>query len=62
MLTQLGVASIALLTNNPRKIAQLETAGVTISKRVPIELATKPSNARYMETKKEKLGHLLTIK
>lgn len=62
ILTQLGVASIALLTNNPRKIAQLETAGVTISKRVPIELATKPSNARYMETKKEKLGHLLTIK
>lgn len=59
MLETLEVQRIALLTNNPRKIEQLEKAGIEIVRRVAIELQTKPENERYMAAKKEKLGHLL---
>lgn len=59
MLKQLGVTSISLLTNNPRKIAGLEEYGIVISKTVGIEIASNTKNAEYLKTKKEKLGHTL---
>lgn len=61
ILAELGISSIQLLTNNPRKIEQLEAAGIHITKRVPIEQRAKGANKQYMATKKEKLGHLFTI-
>jgi 3,4-dihydroxy 2-butanone 4-phosphate synthase/GTP cyclohydrolase II len=56
----LGVRSLRLLTNNPRKVAGLEGYGISIVERVPIEVAQRPEMARYLETKRTKLGHLLT--
>lgn len=54
-----GVSEIALLTNNPNKIAVLEKAGITVSKRIP--LVTKPNryDRKYLETKRKKMKHLL---
>lgn len=59
MLYDLGIKSVRLLTNNPRKIKGLEKWGVTVSERVPLEMKVKPENRRYLETKKRKLGHML---
>jgi len=60
VLLDLGVRSLRLLTNNPRKVAGLEGYGITIVERVPIEVERRPEMARYLETKRTKLGHLLT--
>lgn len=60
ILVDLGVHELRLLTNNPRKVAGLEGYGIRIVERVPIEIERRPENARYLETKKTKLGHLLT--
>ena len=59
MLDLLGVRSIRLMTNNPRKVAALERAGVKVSERVPHQLPDNPHNARYLATKRDKSGHLL---
>ncbi len=60
ILVDLGVRSLRLLTNNPRKVAGLEGYGISIVERVPIEVEQRPEMARYLETKRTKLGHLLT--
>ena len=59
ILSDLGLGDIRLLTNNPRKIAGLEGHGLHIVERVPIAFEPGEYNARYLETKKEKMGHLL---
>lgn len=59
ILADLGIRSIRLMTNNPRKIIGLEGYGLDVVERVPIEIAPRRENARYLSTKKEKLGHLL---
>ncbi|WP_374721328.1 bifunctional 3,4-dihydroxy-2-butanone-4-phosphate synthase/GTP cyclohydrolase II [Peribacillus tepidiphilus] len=59
ILQDLGIKEIRLLTNNPRKIAGLSGYGLEIVERVPIQMPTKKENERYLQTKKEKLGHLL---
>ena len=59
MLLLLGVGPIRLLTNNPAKVAALEGAGVTVAQRVPHQLPANPHNARYLETKRDRSGHLL---
>jgi 3,4-dihydroxy 2-butanone 4-phosphate synthase / GTP cyclohydrolase II len=59
ILKDLGVRSIRLLTNNPRKIAGLEGYGLTIAERVPLQMRENKDNAKYLRTKKAKLGHLL---
>ncbi|WP_438315910.1 bifunctional 3,4-dihydroxy-2-butanone-4-phosphate synthase/GTP cyclohydrolase II [Sporosarcina sp. FA9] len=59
ILRDLGLTSIHLLTNNPRKIAGLAGYGLEITKRIRIEMPVKDENKNYMETKKNKLGHLL---
>src|SRR6516162_377631 len=59
ILYDLGVRDIRLLTNNPRKVIGLEGYGLRIVERVPIQIPPGVHNARYLKTKKDKLGHLL---
>jgi 3,4-dihydroxy 2-butanone 4-phosphate synthase/GTP cyclohydrolase II len=59
ILADLGLKTIRLLTNNPRKVVGLEGYGLEIVKQVPIRVKPNPHNARYLNTKREKLGHLL---
>lgn len=61
ILQDLCISDIRLLTNNPRKLVGLADYGITISERVPIELPVRPENKQYLQTKVEKLGHLLTL-
>src|SRR3989338_8337224 len=57
ILADLGLRSIRLLTNNPRKIVGLEGYGLRVIERVPLETEPNPANYNYLKTKKEKLGH-----
>ncbi len=59
MLRILGVDSVELITNNPRKVEGLEREGLTISDRRPIKVLPNPHNVRYLETKRKKSGHIL---
>lgn len=59
ILADLGLRVIRLLTNNPRKIIGLEGYGLKVAERVPIQFDASKHNARYLRTKKEKLGHML---
>jgi len=59
ILVDLGLKDLRLLTNNPRKIVGLEGYGLRVVERVPIEVSPRPENARYLEAKREKLGHFL---
>ncbi len=59
ILADLGLRRIRLLTNNPKKIVGLEGYGLEIVEQVPIRIKPNPHNARYLETKRQKLGHLL---
>lgn len=59
ILVDLGLTSIRLLTNNPKKRAGLEGYGLVISERVPVEIKANPFNKRYLSVKKSKLGHML---
>ena len=59
ILYDLGVRSMRLLTNNPSKRAGLEGYGLSILERVPLETQPTPENLRYLQAKREKLGHLL---
>lgn len=59
ILCDLGLTSVRLLTNNPRKRVGLEGYGLTISERVPLEIKANRFNQRYLSIKKSKLGHLL---
>ena len=59
ILVDLGVKEMRLLTNNPRKIIGLEGYGLKIKERVPLEIAPNNVNRRYLETKRDKLHHLL---
>ena len=58
MLQELGISSVELMTNNPRKVAALEKVGIKVSKRIPVVVGDNPHNAEYLATKKGKLGHL----
>ena len=60
ILRDLQIETIALLTNNPRKIAGLEGYGITIVERVPLEVAPRDTNIHYLRTKQRKLGHLFS--
>ncbi len=60
ILAELGLNKIRLMTNNPKKIVGLEGYGLEVTERVPIEIEANSANVRYLETKKCKLGHILT--
>jgi 3,4-dihydroxy 2-butanone 4-phosphate synthase/GTP cyclohydrolase II len=59
ILSDLGLRTIRLLTNNPRKVVGLGGYGLEIVEQLPIKVKPNPHNARYLETKRKKLGHLL---
>jgi 3,4-dihydroxy 2-butanone 4-phosphate synthase/GTP cyclohydrolase II len=60
VLVDLGVKNLRLLTNNPRKRVGLEGYGLHCVERVPIEVPANPDNLRYLSTKRDKLGHMLS--
>jgi 3,4-dihydroxy 2-butanone 4-phosphate synthase/GTP cyclohydrolase II len=60
MLRDLGVQSIRLLTNNPRKILGLEGYGLKVEERVPLEIPPRDTNIHYLRTKQSKLGHIFS--
>jgi len=60
ILRLLGVKTMRLLSNNPRKLAGVTGNGLSVSERLPIEIPPTTSSERYLRTKKEKLGHLLS--
>lgn len=59
ILVDLGLKTIRLLTNNPKKVVGLKGYGLKITEQVPIKVTPNPHNERYLKTKREKLGHLL---
>lgn len=59
MIMSLGIKSVRLMTNNPKKIGGLEELGVKVSGRIPHQLPSNEHNAFYLETKKVKSGHML---
>lgn len=61
ILVDLGLSTIRLITNNPKKIVGLEGYGLKVTERVPTEVPTTPENIKYLETKRDKLGHFLNI-
>lgn len=60
ILSDLGLTEIRLMTNNPRKIVGLEGYNLTIIERIPIEIEPLPENIKYLNAKRQKLGHLLS--
>ena len=59
ILKQLGVHSVRLITNNPAKVEALELAGIQVAERISAIVPTAPTNERYLQTKREKMGHLV---
>lgn len=59
ILRALGVRQVRLLSNNPQKVAALESAGIKVVERVPAEVEFNQRTEKYLKTKKEKMGHLL---
>ena len=59
ILHHLGVRKIRLLTNNPKKVVGLEGYGLEIIDQIPIRSEANPHNKRYLDTKRDKLGHHL---
>jgi 3,4-dihydroxy 2-butanone 4-phosphate synthase/GTP cyclohydrolase II len=60
ILRELGVRSMRLLSNNPRKLVAIEGYGLTVTEWLPLEIPASESTRRYLKTKKEKLGHKLS--
>src|SRR5699024_6229764 len=61
MIKDLGVKNIRLMTNNPQKINDLQKHGITVDERVPLHVSETKENIAYLQTKQEKMGHLLNI-
>lgn len=62
ILVDLGIKSMRLLTNNPRKIVGLQGYGLQVTERVPIVMECNPYNKRYLETKEDRMGHMLHLR
>ncbi len=59
ILRRLGFAEVRLLTNNPAKVAMMQSCGLRVTERVPLKVGLNPLNAKYLDTKARKSGHLL---
>ena len=59
ILVDLGLTTIRIMTNNPRKLVGLEGYGLTMTERVPLEIKPSKANLRYLQAKKDKMGHIL---
>ncbi len=60
ILSALGLKAVRLLSNNPQKVSALESAGIKVVERVPCEVEPHAASERYLNTKKEKMGHLFS--
>lgn len=61
ILLDLGVDTVRLITNNPGKVEGLSEYGIAIAERAPLEIPPNPENAKYLETKRDQMGHWLTL-
>jgi GTP cyclohydrolase II len=61
MLSELGAASIRLMTNNPTKIESLQAHGIDIVERVPLQVGRNRKNGAYLDTKAHRMGHLFDV-
>ncbi len=59
ILRRMGFSRIRLMTNNPAKVAMMEAHGIAVVERVPLAVGVNPLNARYLDTKAKKSGHIL---
>jgi 3,4-dihydroxy 2-butanone 4-phosphate synthase / GTP cyclohydrolase II len=59
ILADLGITTMRLLTNNPKKVSGVEAYGLKVTEQVPIEIPPHPENVRYLAAKRDKLGHKL---
>src|SRR5947209_20572432 len=62
VLKTLDLKQVRLLSNNPQKVSALENAGIKVVERVPCEVEPNAASERYLNTKKEKMGHLFTTR
>jgi GTP cyclohydrolase II len=60
ILLLLGVRSVRLITNNPEKVEALEAVGITVAERISAEVPSEPTFERYLKTKQDKMGHLVS--
>jgi len=60
ILKMMGVRKVRLMTNNPEKVAALVTAGIEVTERLSAEVKAMPTTERYLKTKREKMGHLVS--
>ncbi len=60
ILQHLGVTAVRLITNNPDKVSALESSGIRVTERLSATIPTEPTFERYLETKREKMGHLVS--
>jgi 3,4-dihydroxy 2-butanone 4-phosphate synthase/GTP cyclohydrolase II len=59
ILRHLGISKIRLISNNPRKRAGLKGYGMEIIENIPVKIEPNPHNERYLDTKRDKMGHIL---
>ena len=59
ILRLMGFSSVRLMTNNPAKVASMESAGITVAERVALKVGVNPLNEEYLKTKAKKSGHIL---
>jgi 3,4-dihydroxy 2-butanone 4-phosphate synthase/GTP cyclohydrolase II len=59
ILAELGITTMRLLTNNPKKVSGVEAYGLKVTEQMPIEMPPRPENVRYLAAKRDKLGHKL---
>jgi GTP cyclohydrolase II len=59
ILKRMGIGKVRLMTNNPAKVARLEGCGIEVTERVPLKAGLNPLNAKYLDTKAKKSGHIL---
>ena len=59
ILSELGIASVRLLTNNPEKVRQLEAHGIRVAERLPLVVGVGAGNSEYLDTKRRRMGHVI---